>query len=495
MATTNTAQSLQAALTSSTETATQLSSFLDPYTFGSMQNQSTALSADNITTIAATVAVSATGVDIAGITNLIDCVRNIEDRLIAKLQEKLIELLLANPQASQILAVAAAAAAFVSAITQLIDIIKRVKGEDLLTALLMAKAMQGLQRAQKINEILNKFGSTVNNLVDMIENLDVLDICSVPNVSASGVLMGSSSNIPGGPPSQAPILGPTANVNSDMNNIKDQYDAVMFRLKESTGKNPEKSTEPGYDSMITSVNTIVLAYHDKVLRSTSVTDDPGLYDQYQKSIEVERNTHGSTWSEATKADYAERCASAGNVISNNTSIIRNYGLRSYSGPISGTLLSTGITWYSGPQRDFTTYLDLRADERPPEITAYWKGKGYNTEQRFGPLSYSDTTHGALGDVLVPDVTCASTRVPIDSILSLKKSDGTPYDPTGTNPQGLVRVIDTGSLPNTYNKPDIYTLKPEMYKGMDSVQVYVVSLGNRTSLQYRKAQQLYGGNPV
>lgn len=487
---TNTAQNIQGALTAGTEAATQISSFLNPYALGGFRNQNTSLSADNIGSLAASVVVTGSGVDIEAVNNLIDCARNLEDRLLLKLQEKLLELLLANPQAASILAIASAAAAFVSSITQLIEIVKKVDVQDLVSSLIIARGLSGLARAEKINEILKTFGDSVNNLTELIEKLDVLDVCSVPNVRANGLSM-SYSNIPSGAPPLPIPVGPSANINSPMNDIKEEYDSLMLEIKEHTGKDPDKTSKVGYDNMITSVNTVVMAYHDKVLRSNSTTDDPGLYDQYKKSVILESNIHSQGWDDETKKDYNARCENAGRLISENTTIIRNFYLRSNPGPVVGALISTGITWYSGPQRDFTTYLDLKTSERPPELTAYWKSKGYNTDRPSGTLNFSDTVTGALGDPLIPDFSCASTRVPVDSVLAFKNQDGTPYDPTGKNPQGLYRVLDTGNAALTYKKPDVYTLTPELYKNMDRVQVYLVSSGRRYPPQYKRAQRLFG----
>jgi hypothetical protein len=86
-------------------------------------------------------------------------------------------------------------------------------------------------------------------------------------------------------------------------------------------------------------------------------------------------------------------------------------------------------------------------------------------------------------------------VPGGSILALKNPDGSPYDPTGKNPEGTYRVTDTGNAKLTYEKVDIYTETPDIYKktNMNAIQVYVVSLGTKKGKQYNIAQKRYGGN--
>lgn len=495
----NTAQTIQDELVKNTRAASEISAFLNPYALTSFSNQSTSLTSDNVIGLASNLAVTSSGIDVAGVNNLVDCARNLEDRILSKLQDKLINLLLSNPQAAQVLSIANAATAYISSISQVVDTIKKVKPEDLLTSLIAAKALSGLQRDEKVAGILKTFGNSVNGIVDMIENLDVLDICSIPNVSASGASIPPGSNIPSGPPSEPRQTAPFANVVSPINETAEEYNSLILRVRDSTGKNVDMVLEPGYESMLTSVNTVVLSYHDKVMKSSSITDDPRLYEEYLKSVEIESNTHNSVWSDLIRSDYTKRCQDAGVLIKNNTDVIRNYGLRNSNGPITGTLLSTGITYYSGVIGDLTTFLEVKREERPPEAVAYWSSRVNIADQeqrmvnrglRVSYIPYSWSVSAAYGK-LESDFTCASTRVPGGSVLALKNPDGTPYNPSGRNPNGIVTVTDTGKYDLTYKKVDVYTNTPNVYKNMDSVHVYLVSLGTKTNSQYRLAQSKFG----
>jgi hypothetical protein len=54
------------------------------------------------------------------------------------------------------------------------------------------------------------------------------------------------------------------------------------------------------------------------------------------------------------------------------------------------------------------------------------------------------------------------------------------------------VDDTGNAELTYEKVDIFTTTPEIYKNIDNVQVYLVKEGfKRDASQYKKALAEFG----
>jgi hypothetical protein len=180
-------------------------------------------------------------------------------------------------------------------------------------------------------------------------------------------------------------------------------------------------------------------------------------------------------------------------------------MRNQIGPVTGSMLSTGVTVYGGPNTDYTTFLDIKPSQRPPELTAYWQSRGYKIPSgntytnskgksfRIGTLDYEDAFKGPFSDRLIDGFSCASTRVPIGSVLALKNPDGTPYNPSGKNPSGVYTVHDTGNQELTYKKVDIFALNPEPYKAsnMAAVQVFLVSRGSKEAPQYKKAQARFG----
>ena len=477
----------------------------DPENLAHVTNVNTAMSVGSIAGISTVMAQANLSLNLGPAVNLVDCIMNLEDRIMAKAQEKVIELLMNNATARNVVAAVGQAQAYAATLQELVAVSKNIKEKDLLTQLAIAKGLQGLQKVVKIQEILDTFGGSVNNIADLISNLDVLDICSTPNYSASGGPLGPGLYSPAAVPSESPPTYPGATVNTPLSIAKDDYDRLMFEIKNYTGKDTSKTSDSSYVSMITSVNTIALAYHDKLMKSTSNVDDEKFAAEFKKSVDIEFNTHNSKWNEEIKTDYKNRCDNIAIVFGRSEDIVRAYAMRNQIGPVTGSMLSTGITVYGGPNTDYTTFLDIKPSQRPPELTSYWQSRGYNIPSgntytnsagktfRIGTLNYEDAFKGPFGDRLIDGFSCASTRVPIGSVLALKNPDGTPYNPSGKNPSGVYTVHDTGNQELTYKKVDIFALDPTPYKSsnMAAVQVFLVSRGSKEAPQYKKAQARFG----
>ena len=471
----------------------------DPANLSNVANANTAMSVGSIAAIGTTMARANLSLNLDPAKKLADCFMSLEDRIMDKATEKAMELLMNNQTASTVVSAINKAQSYAATVQELVNVAKSIKPKDLLTQLAIAKGLQGLERVVKIQEVLATFGGVVNNITDMINNLDVLDICKSPNYAADGTSVPSGLSSPASAPVASAPVYPGATVNATQINTKNEYDALMFEIKNYTGKDPTKTDSASYVSMITSVNTIALAYHDKLMKSTTNADDARFASEFKNSVRIELNVHVADWDEELKNDYNYRCENIGLTLGNSGDVVRAYAMRNQTGPISGSLMSKGVTWYSGPYGDYTTFLDLKESERTPDLIAHWQSKGKAVSGiRSGPLKLSDTTLGPTGIKLVSDFSCASTRVPIGSVLALKNPDGTPYNPSGKNPSGVYTVHDTGSLPNTYNKPDIFTNTPGAYdkSNMEAVQVFLVSKGTVTSApQYKLAQQRYGGKSI
>lgn len=478
---------------------------LDPTVLNNVKNVNTAMTGGTLSYIDSFLRNSQLTLDIGPALNLVDCALNLEDRLISKAQEKITEALLSNDSASAIVSAVTTASSYIDTIKSVVDVIKNVRPKDLATQLAIAKGLQGISRIQKINEILDTFGSTVNNLADLISSLDTLDICSVPNYYSDGTQTGNQLYVPATAPFRSNPILTSASLDPEQIRVKDEYDSVMFDIKNHTGKDPSiLSDEDGYSSMITSVNTVIISYHDKIIKSNSDTDDARFFNEFSQSIEIEKKNNSSRWSDSIKEEFQTRCAQGGRVIQVNANAIRAYGMRNSTNNYAGSLISTGVTTYSGPQSDFTTFLDIKPEQRPAELTRYWTSRGYNIPTgntytnsagktfKIGTLNYEDAFKGPFGDKLISDYSCASTRVPIGSVLALKNPDGTPYNPSGKNPSGLYTVSDTGNAELTYKKVDIFTTTPNLYSSsnMAAVQVFLVSRGTKEAPQYKRAQKMF-----
>jgi len=474
-----------------------------------LPNSSTLLNIDkfnHINNIISGATGGAPALNISPVLQLADCAKSLEDRILSTVQSKITNLMLGNAKASVFVAQLNAMMTLAGAAQDLFEFAKKSSGDDLSSSLLRLASATGLDRIKAITDIQSKFGSAVSNINDLIANVSSLDICSVVNISSDGREVPKPALIPTGLPIY-PQLAPQPQFNMSLAETSSSYDDLMIRIKDKTSKEIGKENDGEHLAMITSVNTIAIAYHKKIFESSDGTQDSNFYDEFIKSIEIEKSKYASGWSDSIQVDFNERTSSLASLLKDNANTIREYAALRSPGPNTGSLLSTGITTYSGVISDLTTFLEVKREERPAAAVAHWEGRVNIAEQErrmtarghkvaYMPYSWSvSSAYEGTGKGLRSDFTCASTRVPGGSVLALKSPDGSVYNPSGRNPSGLFTVTDTGKAELTYKKVDIYTETPSLYKNMDSVQVFLVSRGSKTGPQYRLAQQKFGSANV
>lgn len=141
---------------------------------------------------------------------------------------------------------------------------------------------------------------------------------------------------------------------------------------------------------------------------------------------------------------------------------------------TGATLNRGVSTYGSIYDDWTSFLDVKASERPPEAQAYWANKGYNVAKGeaqlrskypgwYPKLSLANTGQGKYVGNIVPgfDVGVAkSYGYKPGQMLYITNSAGQPVGPNG----GYFRVGDTGggSLADR-NALDFYTGKDQGLK--------------------------------
>jgi hypothetical protein len=350
----------------------------------------------------------------------------------------------------------------------------------------------------------------VASAVSVAENAlgEVLNICnSFPYTAENGTVYGRPTNIPvGTPPSRVAGVGIPVGIAGYNSEAKGEYDLFTFQLKEYTETDPNVlalysgTDKENYVSSISYLHTITLAYHDKIAKTVDDSQDAQYLEEFNTSITNTVAQHPS-WSNEIRTDFTNRAEIISDVINRNTEVIRNF----LGNVNTGGAVSTGVTIYGPPDWDFTTFLDIKPLQRPPELTQKYLDQGkyipsgttYTNSNgatfQVGTLNYSDAFKGAYGSRLVSDRSVASTRFPGGSIIALKNQDDSPYNPTGRNPSGQYVVDDTGSLKLTYDKLDIYTATPEPYynSNMSNVKVYLISEGSKKGSKYQNAIAEYG----
>ena len=441
---------------------------------------------------------------VAAINTITDCVKDIPQRLLEMARAKTFEILLKNPTVQKLAGAVAIAQASIETIEKITDIVQTYveHPETLMAALLEANGLTGEALRQKKQAIADKFGA-ITGLDNIIASVMATGICGQPDYYADG------SSVPRQiltPTSMAPpsVPGVMSAVTSTYDSRpKDAYDEFTFKLKESLEIDDVAEQDPDRAAMISVVTTLAMGYHDDVSKTLDASQDDALYAKYRANVIAEEQNNLS-WSPNIKSSFTDRTNVIGSNISRNTQVIRDFYNR--NSVIEGTLLSTGVTTYSGPADDFTTYLDIKPEQRPAHLTAKYQAEGkriptgdtYTNSSgktfKIGTLNYSDAFNGAYGKI-VSDKTCASTRVPGGSVLAMRNPDGTAYDPTGNNPSGHYTVMDTGNAELTYKKPDIFTMTPRMYTNTGAVKVYVISRGTQMKRQYKLAQSQYGNTSI
>lgn len=431
---------------------------------------------------------------VAAINSLADCSKNIEQRLLEMATAKAFDILSKNPTVQALAGAVAIAQSSIETIQTITDNVQAFikKPETLLAALLEAQGLTGEALRMKMQYIADTFGS-ITGVDAIIRSALSTGVCGLTDYYSDGTVVPKQTITPTdtAPPS---VPGVSSAVTSTYDSTpKDMYDEFAFKLRETLEIDDVSDQDPDRACMISVITTLAMGYHDGISKTLDSSSDAALFDKYRANVELERNNNLG-WSDDIKSSYTSRTDLIGTNINRNAQVIRNFYNRNLLP--TGTPVSVGVTTYSGPAKDFTTFLDIKTEQRPPELTAYWSSK-YNIASqetkmqargiKTGTLNYSDAFNGAYGK-LISDKTVASTRFPGGSVIALRNPDGTPYNPSGKNPSGQFTVTDTGNAKLTFAKPDIYTDTPELYTNMGSVQVYLISKGTQMGKQYLLANK-------
>ena len=419
-----------------------------------------------------------------------DCAMDIKDRVIRNMRSAALATMRDAIDAAGLREAVDEAQVITADVSEVIKAAETGDTEDVISALIRIQQIGDLvERAKEIAYLQAKHAG-VAPILDAINNIDRINPCDLIDGAIAPVL----SKIPGAThEGWKPKLAPITVDHEQIERIN-KYNDTMYRIndvlnKEDAEAYPNHQREFG--NMLSAVHRILDARHDQIRN--------GAPDTIKYSIERERKRGiAAGWTPEILKEYDNRVSVGTSILnSSQEEIVSFHSANKFAiGIAPGTVLGIGATTYSGPDKDFTTFLDLKPSERAPELIKYWEGKGYNIAKneenlisrgiKPGTLSYSDAYNGAYG-ALVSDRTVASTRVPGGSILKLKGPDGLPYDPVGANPEGLYTVTDTGNSKLTYKKVDIFTSQPEAYHDLANVRVEVVSLGTKTNSQYERAQ--------
>ena len=159
------------------------------------------------------------------------------------------------------------------------------------------------------------------------------------------------------------------------------------------------------------------------------------------------------------------------------------------------------TCYGGPMTDLTTLCDIIPSERPPEAVAKWGGEAKvnaiaakmaaGGKAKPGVLHLADAYRGCYGP-LIMGKTIGSCRWPGGTVIKFTRQDGSPFNPTGINAEGVYTVTDYGAPKKNFTAVDFFTDNEKPFlKGAQSelLNASVITMGSKTGPNYHRAHKL------
>jgi hypothetical protein len=451
------------------------------------------------------------------VTRLSDCIKNIDDIIIDRLTRKLTSLLLQNSTVASAIATATDVMAVINIVNGYIAFAQSLLDKSFLELLILAKDAGILERSEIFRQIQEKYGSTINNLNEILANIDNLNICTMMGLGGGPI----PSGVKNMKPQALPDFGSLVKVDKAKLEKKQKYEDVLGRIgfeitnvidfvpnQIASALNSVNRPSPAVNEALSHLQNFSRAVINRygVASDDEVTKLRALF-----NAEIDRkiSEYSYEWSPETREFYKQKAQEAVAIAESEQQTLRDWNIIKNSSYQPGQRVSTGVTIYGGPDWDLTTFLEIKPNQRPPELIRYWtqeRGINIAAEERklqnrekpipTGILDLSDAYNGAYNVQLRPGYSCASTRYPGGTQLQLKHPDGRIYDPAGLNPSGIVTVDDTGNAELTYKKVDLYISKEHIKQyestNMSAVEVYLVSLGSKTnSEQYIRAQAIFG----
>jgi len=429
--------------------------------------------------------------ELDSITSYADCFRNIDDIIIDRLQTIITEYLI------QIVNKIFLSVVTIPIITQIsnqlgkyMEQITKVYNSNIVQfGVRMYNAGSDQERIAIAAEFTGA-KAAIDGLLSQIPGLDSL--CGMSGVGG----MPAMGKLDLKPMKQMEPLEPPMILNENLDTAIGEYSDSLSNVALAFAKESWPKT-PGGQGAATTLQYLALAYHDKISFGHG-----GASSEFQEGVRYEAKKNKAQWGPEAVSFFESKAGEVGGALSEAESPIQTYHDEKKNRDAVNSITSTGATVYGGADVDATTFLDLKPSERPPELTEYWDSrlKGGITGQersmaargfKTGTLNWSDTYTGAYGRKLEPHYSVASTRYPGGSILKATNQDGTPYNPSGKNADGIYRVDDTGSSA-TYAKVDFFSDSDNYDKyrnsNLSGVQISLLSNGTETNAkQYKLAQ--------
>jgi len=484
-----------------------------------------------------------------------DCFKDIDNLVLENVQKQAFDFASGIPDAKELTKQVSKMQEISKTVEDVGKEINKLKEKNLSDLLKQAaNAPDLLARISIIADIQSKFGDAVEDLNSLVDNITSFDPCSLVDykVDASG----NAKPIPQAgqflnePPAPFPSFTPPVNVNYAAEEAKADYRQAMARMGDVVNdKSNVSKTESGM-GMMASLQFIGRDFHDSLAGTRTpevlpyapeTSSDPKTALQQAADEELRKNK--KLWSADDKNEFETRVSQLMDLADKDGDLIGKHfkikkaeeGPESWTGDnffkipdnilsppanrkardskvteaaISvGSLASTGISIYGGPDWNYLRFLSIAEAERPQELIDYWiDERNKNIEEdtdrlsnqfgiKLGTRSYASIFIGTYNEKLKSGYSVSSTKFKGGTVLQLKNRDGSIYDPAGINSKGLVTVVDAAegikdfSLLNLYidaEHVDAYSKTQ-----LQSVQAFLYSSGTQISTIYTASQDKWG----
>jgi len=438
--------------------------------------------------------------DLGGIFNAADCFKNIDDLLIERVKQKAVDMLLETNSAQEM----------VQRIGDISDIAKQagnvirqaneLKEKSLAELVVDARNAGLLDRIGIVKKINDQFGGVVDNLNGIIANIATFDVCSMTNYQ-TGVALPPSASITRKAPAALPVFDSLMTIDQNAIDTQDRFNDHTFRIKSIIGSEGLPETA-GSRSMLVALQDFYYAGQRKAYSGSSDAFGQEMNQLIQRTLDSKKDE----WPAETLNEYKTRAQSVVEQIETDAPVLEQYRKLKTLDPgeadVGKGYVTSGIGVYGTPDWDWTTFLRIMPEQRPASLVTYWTDLGYSIEEgerelktagmKPGTLPFEYTTKGTYDRKLFPGYSAASTVFKGGTRLALQKADGSPFDPSGLNPSGIITVVDTGDAAQTYDQPQIFINKNSYtaYTTADlsTVKVAMVQPGTAENAEYLAAQK-------
>ena len=438
--------------------------------------------------------------DLGGIFNAADCLKNIDDLLIERVKQKTMDMILETETAQEM----------VQRIGDISDIAKQggnimrkaneLKEKSLAELVVDARNAGLLDRIGIIKKINDQFGGVVGNLNDIVSNIGGFDICGMTNYK-SGVALPPSANVNTEVPIPLPEFEPLMTIDQEAIDTQDRFNDHTFRIKSAIGIEGLDET-PSNRSMMVALQDFYYSGQRKAYAGLDGDFVGSMEREIQSTLDAKRDE----WTGEALNEYKTRARTVIDTIQTDAQVLEKYRKLKILEPgeedVGKGYISIGIGVYGTPDWDFTTFLRVIPEERPASLVGYWTDLGYSIEEgeaslkaagmKPGTLPFKTTTEGTYDRKLFPGFSAASTGQRGGTRLALQTESGLPFDPAGLNPSGIVTVVDTGDPAQTFDQIQVFVDKNSydsyIRSDLSSVKVAMVSIGSAENAQYLAAQK-------